>query len=330
MQYIPTQTLPNPLAGFSEAAGTLADAVIQSRERQALTQDYGLLAQALAQFQPSPGAPGGGGATGGGEGGGAPAPDPQALFKDTIDKMRTPQGKLAAVKMMMEYAPTPLYGYKDGQLVQKGTMPARGQIVKPDPEALEEKKQEGREKIEIMRQEQRDQQEAAREASRERLAALRDQSWQKHDQRRYDLATDLLDKRLDFQTRLQDAKTEKDRTEMSRKELVNVTQRAKENYNKRLINIRKEFEFSPDPAKQTAAMEQAGQEHRQDLDMVYDAYKDVIDKYGIKLPGMKQGAGQDQVLAALPDAAAYPGKVARDTVTGKRFKSDGKQWRPLE
>lgn len=253
--------LPSPLAGLSEATGTLADAIIQGRERQALNQDMSLIGEAAA----------------GGD---------EAAWQDTLAKMKTTQGKQMAIKMMAQSQPTPLYGYEGGEVVQKGTMPARGQLLKPDPAAaqlaLEEKRQQGREKMEGMK-----------EDTRNRLEEQRQAAWEARDQRRYDLSMDLADKRAALQEKIKEAKTDKDRSEISRKDLLSVRQRAKENYNRQVGNIRKQFTDIgggvTEPDKMQAALDAAQRDYQQDLDMVHSAYGDVIDKYKIPVPGRAAG-----------------------------------------
>lgn len=56
MQYIPQRILPSPLEGFGEAAGTLADAIIKSRERQAYQTDMTVIGAALAKAETGQGA----------------------------------------------------------------------------------------------------------------------------------------------------------------------------------------------------------------------------------------------------------------------------------
>lgn len=141
VNYIPQAPLmpvaPSPLAGLGEAAQTIADAVIRRRERQALSQDQTLIGTALAQiYQPQ--AP----QTESVQEGGMdfsrrvdPEPvSPLAVWQSTLGQMKTPQGKAAAIRMMMEHAPQPLYGYDEaGNLVQRGSIPKNAEIMKAPP-----------------------------------------------------------------------------------------------------------------------------------------------------------------------------------------------------
>ena len=50
-----------------------------------------------------------------------------------------------------------------------------------------------------------------------------------------------------------------------------------------------------------------------------------------KTPGLPPpAAAPGGEMAQMPPAAQHKGKTIRDTVTGKRFKSDGKQWNPIQ
>jgi hypothetical protein len=321
---------PSPLAGLSEGIGTLADAIIKGREQQALNQDMSLIGEVMAQGQ-QPSQP----TTGFGEESGDPYTIPgktgnaMDLLQGALTKMKTPQGKNMVLKLMMQNQPTPFYSYEGGQMVKKGELPARGELLKPDPAAaqlaLEEKRQAGREKLEGMKEDARD-----------KLAEEKRDAWENHDQRRFEMAMAVQDKRAALQEKLQAAKTDKDRSEISRKDLLNVWQRTKENYNRRVGNIRKQFTDIgggvTEPDKMQQELDAAKAEYDQDLRMVQSGYGDIIDKYGIKMPGQAAGVQKlnGAVLQALPPPGQYKDTVFRDTLTGKRYKSDGQKWNLIE
>ncbi|RJR43829.1 MAG: hypothetical protein C4567_05180 [Deltaproteobacteria bacterium] len=339
MQVIYPVYRPSPLAGFSEGMNTLADAVIQSRERQGLTQDADLIAQAIAKAQDA-GQPK--------DYGDIPEPGQTSgnlmdVFTETMPKMKTAQGRFQLVKLMLNQQPQPVYAQEGGELVRRGNIPQGAQILKPDPEAQEARKFERQSRL----QEQKD---AAAERRQERkeqwqldLESKRQDARDAREWQRYRLMNGLLTRRLEFQEKIKDKASQKDRTEYARRELVNARQQAMKNYNSRVNTINKEFN---DPFASTGKTEEehrsarkealgrAEQEYQEHLQLINDSYADVIEKYGIKPAGKGRGPGAgvkgQDVMESLPNPSGYNGKVARDTVTGRRFKSDGKQWVPLD
>jgi hypothetical protein len=63
-------------------------------------------------------------------------------------------------------------------------------------------------------------------------------------------------------------------------------------------------------------------------------FADILKRGRAKAAQLKAQAGQDagggggRTFQSLPPASQYTGKTARDTVTGKRFRSDGLDWKP--
>lgn len=322
MQYIPQGQIPamrpSPLEGLGNAANTLADAIIQGRERQAVLSDYDLLPQILAQAQqlgqpgqtqtwPPPGET---------DEPGVPwtqqeAPDAQTVMQKSLSQMKTPQGKAAAIKMLIDHAPKPLYGYDEtGNLVQKGTMPKNAEILKADPMAVEEQRQAGLEKRTVFSEDRRDEREARRQDWQAKNQSDRDAAWGARDQRRYDQANFLQQNRQAFEEKMKGVGTEKDRTSLARKEMLSLRKGVKENYNRQVGNVRKQFPPDPlngkvDEAGIKQGLAQAQQEYEQDLDMINSAYGDVIQKYDLRLPGMAGGKGP-AATANVPGGETQP------------------------
>jgi hypothetical protein len=313
MYYIPQATLwpvaPSPLAGLPQAAKTLADAVIQVREKAAFSQDQTLLGETLARLE-RPGEP----QTGyGPEGEPYTIPDqpvdPMAEWENTLTQMKTREGRTAALAEIMKARQVPLYGYEGGQIVQKGVRPGRAEMLPTNPAELEEQRQLGREKIEGQRQLGREKIEGQRQLGQEKIAGqmqehqikletMRQEAKGAGDWRKYDMIMDVEEKRAELKEKLQGAKTDKERWELKTKHFLDLQQRSKENLSRREGNIRKQFTSYggdiTDIAGYETALREAQLEHQQETEVIRSAYADVIQKYGIK--GGNQGpAGTAQV-----------------------------------
>lgn len=305
MQYIYPQYLPSPLQGVDTAVGTLAEAVIKSREKQALMQDTDLIGQALAKAQ---------GAMQPKDYGDVPEPgetsgNPMEVFQEHLPQMKTPQGRLQLVKLMMQMQPQPVYGYEGGELVRKGSLPKGAQVLKPDPAALEEQRLARQSALEEQKQAGREKLQEKKEAWQTNLEARRQEARDSRDWQRYKFMGDMLDKRLTFQEKIQQQKTSKDRTEYARRELVNIKQRARENFNRRVGTINKEFKDvfgnAGDEKDHNAALAQARQEYEADLGEIQSAYKDVIDKYGLGGASKTPGGQPGRAMAAFRGPGRY-------------------------
>lgn len=131
MQFIYPQMRPSPLAGLSEAAGTLAEAVIKSREKQALGQDTTLIGQALAEAQGGMTPPGEGDAAEAAGGMRQPGTRAQMInaLSNLLPQMKSDEGKKmvsqALTKMIMaeKQDVTTFYDPDKGTMTQ---VPGRG------------------------------------------------------------------------------------------------------------------------------------------------------------------------------------------------------------
>jgi len=284
---------PSPLAGLPEAAGTLANAIIKSREQQALNSDLGLIGTAIAKAQGGPiggqeaspyTTPGTPETTGYGQESGDPysipgtpattnysketpaqQPDVQQLFAETMQNLKTPQGRMMAVKMFMDHAPKPIYSMVNGKLVQTGTMPRNAEILKPDPTAIEDKKQAGREKLQQMR-----------EGLQIKIQAMRDNrlnrqltAMEERQLRSFENQAKLLDKRLEAQknkplttsqeranAEIDEARVTLDQKGLSKEDILKATQstlstgRDNPNFNPaiaKLVNTSRRRKYGDDP-----------------------------------------------------------------------------------
>jgi hypothetical protein len=150
--------MPSPLAGLPQAAGTLAEAIIRSKERQRLNQDYDLITQAITQAQQNrtgesflpgekdllktPDVIGAG--QGGGMGFNATPTAAKSPFQNVIGQMKTPQGKALAVKLAWELANPKTNPLLVEQVKQKNreTLEARKEALRLKIEDLKDARQE--------------------------------------------------------------------------------------------------------------------------------------------------------------------------------------------